>query len=66
MIKLIAIDLDGTLLRDDKTISEANIQSIQQAIHSGVEVVICTGRPIEGIQFVLDQCQMNSLSLIHI
>ena len=39
MIKLIAIDLDGTLLRDDKTISEANIQSIQQAIHSGVEVV---------------------------
>lgn len=60
MIKLIAIDLDGTLLRDDKTISEANIQSIQQAIHAGVEVVICTGRPIEGIQFVLDQCQMNS------
>ncbi|MCW1006882.1 HAD hydrolase family protein, partial [Streptococcus anginosus] len=53
MIKLIAIDLDGTLLRDDKTISEANAATIRRAVEAGIEVVICTGRPIEGIQFAL-------------
>ncbi|MCY3035256.1 MULTISPECIES: Cof-type HAD-IIB family hydrolase [Aerococcus] len=60
MIKLIAIDLDGTLLRDDKTISEANASTIRRAVEAGIEVVICTGRPIEGIQFALDRFNMNT------
>ncbi|AMB98961.1 haloacid dehalogenase [Aerococcus urinaehominis] len=50
MIKLIAIDLDGTLLTDDKQISARNVASISQAIDQGVHVVITTGRPIEAIQ----------------
>ncbi|RYG72593.1 HAD family phosphatase [Lentibacillus lipolyticus] len=42
---LIAVDLDGTLLTDDKTISERNRQTIQTAINNGHIVVIATGRP---------------------
>lgn len=42
---LIALDLDGTLLTDDKHISEKNKQAIAAAIHAGHVVVIATGRP---------------------
>ena len=42
---LIAVDLDGTLLKDDKTISPANIAALQKARENGHEVVIATGRP---------------------
>lgn len=42
---LIAIDLDGTLLTDDKKISVQNKLAIQQAIADGHIVVIATGRP---------------------
>lgn len=42
---LIAVDLDGTLLTDDKTISERNKRTLQKAIEDGHIVVIATGRP---------------------
>ena len=45
MIKLIAIDLDGTLLKEDKTISQRNLEALHYAHAKGVKVVICTGRP---------------------
>ena len=43
-IRLVAIDLDGTLLRRDKTISERTIQAIQAALAQGCQVIFCTGR----------------------
>ncbi|MGI1822941.1 Cof-type HAD-IIB family hydrolase [Exiguobacterium sp. TRN 1102] len=42
---LIAVDLDGTLLRADKTISERNLRALQAAREAGHEVMIATGRP---------------------
>ncbi|WP_174612770.1 Cof-type HAD-IIB family hydrolase [Virgibacillus ihumii] len=42
---LIALDLDGTLLTDDKEISARNKNTIRQAINDGHIVVIATGRP---------------------
>lgn len=44
MYKLIAIDLDGTLLDDDKKISRENIETIHHLMEKGMEVVIATGR----------------------
>lgn len=44
MYKLIAIDLDGTLLNDDKKIPLKNINMIEKLIDKGYEVVIATGR----------------------
>jgi 5-amino-6-(5-phospho-D-ribitylamino)uracil phosphatase len=43
--RLVAIDLDGTLLRDDQTISDANIAAIREAVSLGVRIVLATGRP---------------------
>ncbi len=62
-IKLIALDLDGTTLNDDRKISKANRQALEESIARGVNVVIATGRAfsalpedvfqIQGIQYVL-------------
>lgn len=41
---LIAIDLDGTLLRDDKTISDTSKQVLAHLIELGHTVIIATGR----------------------
>ncbi|MBH0228770.1 Cof-type HAD-IIB family hydrolase [Halobacillus yeomjeoni] len=42
---LIALDLDGTLLTDDKVISERTKKTVLQAMQQGHIVVIATGRP---------------------
>ena len=42
--RLIAIDLDGTLLRDDGTLSERNAEAISRALSLGVEIVLASGR----------------------
>lgn len=58
MYKLIALDMDGTLLRSDKTISKANFQAIQKAKIKGVKVVLATGRPLIGIKKYLNQLNL--------
>ena len=40
MIKLIVIDLDGTLLNSDKSISRENEEAIMEALERGVHVSI--------------------------
>ena len=49
MVKLLAIDMDGTLLSDKKHIAEAQKKAIRDAIKAGVHVVLCTGRPLIGV-----------------
>ena len=52
MIKLISLDLDGTLLDPEGKISNASRQAIAKAKAAGLRVVINTGRPIqEGVFF---------------
>lgn len=43
-IRLIALDLDGTLLNSGKKISQRNRQALQKAAEAGVWIVPCTGR----------------------
>ncbi|NEZ50041.1 Cof-type HAD-IIB family hydrolase [Clostridium botulinum] len=50
MYKLIAIDMDGTLLNSDKKLSRENIATINEAMKRGIRVAICTGRPYSGIE----------------
>ena len=45
MIKLIALDLDGTVLTDSNTLSDRVKRSLEKAIQSGIEVVAASGRP---------------------
>lgn len=62
-IKLLALDIDGTTLRNDNTLSAKVRQSIEKAIANGITVVVASGRPygtmpkqileIEGIDYVI-------------
>ena len=58
MYKLIAIDMDGTLLNGDKTISEENYSAIQKAKKAGVKIVLATGRPLNGIKKYLSHLNL--------
>lgn len=44
LIKLIAIDLDDTLLHDDISLSEYTRDTLRKAMQKGVRIVIATGR----------------------
>jgi Cof subfamily protein (haloacid dehalogenase superfamily) len=45
---LLAVDLDGTLLRDDKTIAPVDIAAIREAPAHGIAVTLATGRLTTG------------------
>lgn len=49
MVKLIALDLDGTTLNKEGVISEENRTALEQAAERGVNVVIATGRPYSAL-----------------
>lgn len=49
MIRLVALDMDGTLLNSRLEISEANRRAIRLACENGARIVLCSGRPIKGL-----------------
>lgn len=55
MIKMVALDLDGTLLTSDKTISKTNEAVLKRIHEAGIKVVLCTGRPINAIWRFIEQ-----------
>ncbi|GKX68872.1 Cof-type HAD-IIB family hydrolase [Inconstantimicrobium mannanitabidum] len=61
MIKLIASDMDGTLLNNKHVISKENIEAIRKAEAAGVTFVIATGRKYDDVQPLIKawdlQCQ---------
>jgi Cof subfamily protein (haloacid dehalogenase superfamily) len=60
MYKLIAIDMDGTLLNEEKQISPENYEAIQKAKESGVKVVLASGRPLVGFKRYLEELDLVS------
>ena len=50
MYKLIAIDLDGTLLNSQGEISDENRLYLKKAIDRGIEVALASGRPIDSVE----------------
>lgn len=58
-IKLIAIDLDGTLLDSNQLLSDENKAAIQEAKAAGVQVVLCTGRPLRSMKHLLEEAGLQ-------
>lgn len=48
-IKMVALDLDGTVFNDNKEVTRRTRETIERAVHAGVVVVPATGRPIIGL-----------------
>lgn len=59
-IKLIAVDLDGTLLDSNHQIGERSGKALKAAMEKGVQVVIATGKSIRGAQVVIDQLKLKT------
>lgn len=55
MYRLVAIDLDGTLLDMNKKISNRNKRAIALAKEKGVKIVICSGRVFTGARLYAKQ-----------
>ncbi|MFH8404547.1 HAD hydrolase family protein [Streptomyces sp. NPDC018019] len=62
-IRLIATDLDGTLLRDDKTVSGRTIAALAAAERAGIEVFFVTGRPARWMDVVSDHVHGHGLAI---
>lgn len=48
--KLVAVDMDGTLLNSKGEISEATVAAIGKLVDTGVIFTISTGRPVQGVE----------------
>lgn len=59
-IKLISIDIDGTLLNDSREITPAVKAAVTEASEKGIYVVITTGRPATGVKQVLQDLGLVS------
>ena len=57
--KILFVDLDGTLLDDNKDITPGNLEAIQKAADQGHAVVITTGRPLYSTIFQLEKLHMD-------
>lgn len=51
-IKLVAIDLDGTLLDSDRKIVDENKQILKKLHDEGIKIVLATGRPFNGFWWI--------------
>ena len=60
MYKLIALDMDGTLLNSEKQITDRTKKALSEARAQGVKIVLATGRPLAGLKAPLEE-----LDLIH-
>lgn len=63
--KLIALDVDGTLLNDNHELTDQTKQTIQEVSRSGAEIVLCTGRgPQNSIPF-MEQIELKGYVISH-
>ena len=58
-IKLIALDLDGTLLTTDKKLTDRTKATLKAAREQGVKVVLTTGRPLKAMDFFLKSLEQT-------
>lgn len=59
-VKLIALDMDGTLLNDDGIVSSYTKNVIEKALRQNIKVVLSTGRPLEMCASYADELELTS------
>ncbi len=64
MYRLLAIDLDGTLLTPQKIITPRTYQALRQAISAGVTIVIATGQTLSVLQNVCADLPLSAPQII--
>lgn len=58
--KLIALDMDGTLLTEEKTVSAENREAIAAALKAGKSVIMSTGRGVQSAMPYIKELGLNT------
>lgn len=58
MYKIIALDMDGTLLNSEKKITEKTKEALNNVKKKGVKIVLASGRPIDGLKKYLKELDL--------
>jgi len=45
-MKYVFVDMDGTMLKDDKSVCKENIEAVKLALSQGNKIIVTTGRPL--------------------
>ncbi|NLM74091.1 MAG: HAD family phosphatase [Clostridiaceae bacterium] len=57
--KLMAVDIDGTLVNDNRELTEKTKTAIQKAVANGLIFTIATGRPISGVEHLIKELDID-------
>ncbi|MFF4405099.1 HAD family hydrolase [Streptomyces sp. NPDC001262] len=61
--RLVATDLDGTLLRSDETVSERTRAALRRVTEAGAAHIVVTGRPVAWTRHVLDALDYRGIAV---
>ncbi len=61
MYKLLALDIDGTLLNSEGIITDKTKEYIKKASEKGVKVIICSGRTPYGIFDIAKELEIEKI-----
>jgi len=62
--KLMAVDVDGTLLNSSNKLTEKLKKAVRKAVANGLVFVISSGRPYQGIAPLSNELQINDMPVI--
>jgi Cof subfamily protein (haloacid dehalogenase superfamily) len=63
--KLLVLDIDGTIVGKDGTVSKEDKQALKQAIEAGITVSLCTGRAPQGCLKLLKELSLEGYHTFH-
>jgi Cof subfamily protein (haloacid dehalogenase superfamily) len=63
--KLIALDVDGTLLNDEYVLTEKTKYAVKRANDAGAQIVLCTGRGPQNTLPLLDELDLAGIVITH-
>ncbi|MGG1518329.1 Cof-type HAD-IIB family hydrolase [Paenibacillus oryzisoli] len=63
--RLIALDVDGTLLNDEHVLSERTIETVQAVYDQGCSIVLCTGRAPASTLPILEELGLEGTMITH-
>jgi Cof subfamily protein (haloacid dehalogenase superfamily) len=59
-IRLLLSDVDGTLVRSDKSLSEASIEAVHALHDAGVHFAVTSGRPPRGMEMLVEPLSLRT------
>lgn len=62
--KMVAIDLDGTLLNSNNQLSLHNRETIKKASEKGVEILLISGRPYISMKSIADELELKECFIV--